>query len=402
MRNYVFFDHASTTQCSLEASEKVQQYSREDYGNPSSIHAYGQKASRAIREARLFFSQHFQIQPDQIVFTGSGSEADNHALYGVALAHLAQNKNHFKETKKNRIITSAIEHPAVRKTAKSLEELGFEVIFLKSNSDGQIDTEELLEAINDQTILISLMRVNNIIGSIIDVETLAKKSKEKKPDLFFHTDCVQAFGRVEVPHAPSAIDMLSLSGHKINGPKGVGALVLLNRDLLNQKKFRPLIWGGAQENGLRSGTQHAGLISAFHIAAKATLEKKDAYYNKTLELRNLFYKRLEEKNLLENKISWNSPKNGVPHIVHLSILGIPNGPFSRLLEEKGCLVATGSACSSSSSGPDPILTAMKFRPEQIQGALRITLSDSHSPNDIEHLVDSLQSSLEKLESILRD
>lgn len=389
--NYLFFDNAATTRCCPEAGKKLLQYSCEEFGNPSSTHILGKRAAQAIQQARVFFASQFKTLPEHIVFTASGTEADNMALYGATLSPDFQNR-------KPRIVVSAVEHPAVLDTARSLAELGIDLQIAPVDENCQILEKELFDLITENTVLVSIMRLNNIVGSILPVEELARKVKAIRPEIIFHTDAVQAFGKVSLPTSESAIDLVSLSSHKIEGPKGVGALVILNSKILSH--FRPLIRGGAQENGFRSGTQSTGLIAAFHAAAERMLLRQASYVTRVGELKSLFKKELETRNLLGKTLTWNSPTDASPNIVNLSSPGIPSSPIAKLLEEKGCLISVGSACASKKVQPDPVLTAMGLPQPVCSSALRISFSDSLTDQDIQHLAQALEESLDTLKQLM--
>lgn len=404
-QQYLFFDSASTTACCEQATLRLHEFTAEHFGNPSSSHALGQKSARAIRDARQFFSDAFGVSPNQVVFTGSGTESDNLAIYGVATAALARmlRKSSPQQAPLSappRVITSAVEHAAVLKTAQSLEALGFEIVLAPVDSTGRVIETALKELITPSTVLVSIMQVNNIVGSIQPVSHLAQLVKSINPDVVFHTDAVQAFGKIDVPKAPSDVDLVSISAHKICGPKGVGALIVLNKRLLENGAIRPLVWGGGQENGLRSGTQSAGLISAFHAAAEQALNGREHFIEHTRSLRAALKQGLEERGLLPSKVRWNSPENGVPHIISLSAPRYPAGPLSKLLEERSCLVSTGSACSSQKSEPEPVLRAMGFSPEQAASSIRISFSTCNSREDVPKLVDALDSSFHLMDQLM--
>jgi cysteine desulfurase len=393
-KKYLFFDSASTTPCCAEAIELICRYAHEDFGNPSSSHAFGQQAARAIREARLFFASHFQVDAEQVIFTGSGSEADNLAVYGVAMQALAQKRERI------RVLSCATEHPAVRKTVESLSALGIDAHFIPVTADGQIEEQVLLELVDDHTALVSVQQLNNITGAILPVEQLARIVKSKAPNAVFHTDAVQAFGKIDLPKSASAVDLVSISAHKVEGPKGVGALIALNRKVL-QEKLRPLLWGGGQEAGYRSGTQNAGLIAGFHVAAKRAIEKQERFLAHCSLLRERLRGELKNLGLLEGTVVWNSPKTASPNIVSLSVPNYPSGPLSKLLEERGFLVSTGSACSSQKMEPDPVLCAMGLPANVHSSALRISFSDQLTEEDVAQLVGALQESIELVNRLLR-
>jgi cysteine desulfurase len=402
--HYLFFDSASTTKCEEEVIQLIRQYADEDFGNPSSSHAFGQRAARVIREARHFFAKYFRVLPEQVIFTGSGTEANNLAIYGTALNAIR------RHTEPISVLYSAIEHPSVRKTAESLQDFGVNARSIPVDSMGQIVESHFEDLLTPQTLFASIHRVNNIVGAQLPVEELAKKAKAKAPHIIFHTDAVQAFGRVSVPRHPSAVDLISISGHKIGGPKGVGALIVLNKKLLQnlpskgipQSILRPLLWGGDQEHGLRSGTQNAGLIAGFHRAAEITLAERDQNERHFQGLRTLFREKLQEKGLMridstqshqEGQVEWNSPADAVPHIISLSVPGFPSGPLANLLEERHCLVSVGSACSSKKPEPEPILGAMGKQLNIQTSGIRISFSKYTRPQDIESLAIALHDSI---------
>jgi cysteine desulfurase len=405
VKKYLFFDNASTTKCCEEAITLIQRFATEDFGNPSSSHALGQSAARAIREARIFFAEVFRVEPEQVIFTGSGSEADNLAVYGVGSAALIQHGSARRPQSDAlpRVIASTTEHPAVTKTAQSLVALGVDTRFVPVDSQGQVIREKLIELLTPATVLVSIHQVNNVVGSVLPVDDLAVMVKKQVPTAIFHTDAVQAFGRMQVSSAPSFVDLLSISGHKIEGPKGVGALIVLNRKLL-KCGLRPIIWGGEQEGGLRSGTPNVGLIAGFHAAAKKTLTQRASFYKHTVRLRDRLREQLLTRNLVKPMnggiIHWNSPENAIPHIVSLSAPGFPSGPLTKLMEERGCLVSTGSACNSQKTEPNPVLAAMGLSHAINSSAIRISFSDSNSIEAVDTLVGALEESLRLMRTLL--
>lgn len=416
MKNYLFFDNAATTRCCDSAARLLHRFATEDFGNPSSSHAYGQKASRAISEARQFFAQTFKVKPAQVIFTGGGTEADNLAVYGVALQAIVTANQKSSETGKPatrpRVLVSAIEHPAVRKTAESLSEMGIDAQLIPVTADAQIQMDVLEKLLTPETVLVSIQQVNNIVGSVLPVTEIARRCKELQPHVIFHTDSVQAFGKVDHPVAGSAVDLVSISGHKVHGPKGVGALIVLNENLL-KTGIRPLIWGGEQEGGLRSGTQNAGLIAGFHAAAQETLEHKAKIEAHIKKLQSYFKELLLIRGLIhadstKSLLRWNSPSQAIPHIINLSLMQVapgksaaifPSGLLAQMLEERGCLVSTGSACSSKKKAPDAVLTAMGLPTEACSSALRISFSSAIQPQDVDTLVAALEESIKTLNSL---
>ena len=403
IKNYLFFDHASTTKCCPEAAELVHRFGVEDFGNPSSAHAFGTTASRAIKEARAFFAAEFGTEEGQVIFTGSGSESDNLAIYGVAMNELARRTTSqtLRATKPPRILFSAIEHAAVKRTAISLAELGFEALPIPVSSDGIVLTEKLQELLTPETLLVSVMHVNNIVGSIQPIEELAKLTHQLVPNAVFHCDAVQSFGKMPTLRNDTEIDLVSISAHKIEGPKGIGALIALKKNLI-KAGLRPLIWGGDQEGGLRSGTPNAGLIAGFHAAAKKVLTERPARMQHIAQLNRELHDGLKKEGILsEQGLIWNSPiQRAAPHIISMSFPGYPAQLLASLLEQRGCLVSMGSACSTGKPDPDPVLTAMGMDPQRVLGAIRVSLSAEFNSEDILTLVSALKESTETLRTLL--
>jgi cysteine desulfurase len=392
--DYLFFDLAATTPVYPEAAQALIRYTTEEFANPSSGHILGRRAFEPIESARRFFASEFGVSPKQVIFTGSGSESDNLALYGVALAQL---EHKMPESRPRRVLVSATEHAAVRKTALSLSSLGFEVVLVPVDRRGQIDPDAFLKLVTPDTVLISVQRVNNITGALHDVEKLAQLAKAIAPQAVFHTDAVQAFGKVDVPRAPSSIDLVSISGHKVHAPKGVGALVVLNGALL-KAGLRPQIWGGDQEGGIRSGTQNPGLIASFHRAAELTLAKRELFVGHTRVLSRTLTERLSQ----DKRIKINSEPGSAdfaPHLVHLCAPGFMNGLIAQSLETKGVIVSTGSACSSQKREPDAVLAALGLNEQEQMGAIRISLGLCHSEACVERLIAAFIETLNELEKM---
>jgi cysteine desulfurase len=391
----LFFDSASTTPCNEAALELMRSYGSEHYGNPASNHALGKKAARAIREARVFFANTFQVEPEQVIFTGSGTEACNLAIYGTAL-HSHRFHASLQVIPQTHILTTPIEHPAVSKTIESLADFNISHDLIPIDSNCQLVSEKFLGLLKKKPFLISIQQVNQIVGAVLPVEELAQLAKQHVPQVLFHTDAIQAFGKISTPRSPSAIDLVSISGHKVEGPKGVGALIVLNKKLL-QKGLRPLIWGGGQENGFRSGTQNAGLIAGFHAAAAQTLQNQKSTLAHLNQLRAHFRDCIIRQ---QTKAVWNSPTNAAPHLISLSFPRYPASPLAKLLEERNCIVSVGSACSSRKIQPDAVLKAMGL-PKAIQeSAIRVSLSRHLNLTDMEVLAKSLDQALQMMDQLL--
>lgn len=403
MKNYLFFDTASTTKCCETAAEYLVKYSVEEYGNPSSIHSAGQSCAQIIREARAFFADVFKVEPEQVIFTGSGTEANNLAIYGTTfeLQRAALQNSEDSETFQPQVLASPVEHAAVRNTVMSLMDYGVQVGFIPMGNAEKIEFEKLDPLLSPALHLVSIQSLNNIMGTRFDIPALAEHIKGKYPQVIFHTDAIQAFGKVPVIDSRSKVDLISISAHKVSGPKGIGALIVLNKNLL-KGKMRPLIWGGDQEAGLRSGTQSPGLIAAFYKAAQLTLAGLQTNLQKAKTLRDLLEKKLTERSLIgagRAPLRWNSPSQASPYIINLSVPGYPAAAFAKLLEERGCLISVGSACSSSKSMADPVLAAMGFPKDAQTSAFRISLSATHTPEEIETLACALEDSVTHMQRL---
>lgn len=377
----IYFDNAATTKVKDEVFKEMEPYLTQEYGNPSSIYNIGRKARKAIEEAREKVAKLIGADKNDIYFTSCGSESDNTALKGIAYS----NKN-----KGNHIITSKIEHHAILESCKQLETQGFEVTYINVNKDGIIDLEELRNAIKENTILISIMFANNEIGTIQPIEEIAKIAKEK--NIIFHTDAVQAVGNVPINVKDMGIDMLSLSGHKIYGPKGIGALYVKKGI-----EFTKFMNGGHQEKNKRAGTENVASIVGLGKACELSEIGLKQHIKHVEELRN-YYNR-EIQNRIENvKINGTMEKR-LPGNSNISFKGIDAGGLLLELDKKGICASSGSACTSGDVKPSHVLTAIGLDPEYIQGALRITIGEFNTKAQIDYLVENLVEDVNKLRKI---
>ncbi len=405
MRDAIFFDHAATTPCTKEAVKIFLKYSDKNFANPSSLHGLGVAAARIIKEARAFFCEVFCVDEKQVIFTSGGTESDNLALYGCVLPHVL--KTPIANNKIN-IIVSALEHPAVMKTALSLKDFGVEVQIAPVNSylskdPGQIDQKKIHDLVNNQTVLVSVQQVNNIIGVIQPIEELSVRVKSRYNDIVFHSDAVQSFGKIQTPIAGSGVDLLSISSHKVGGPKGVGALIILNKKLIN--KIRPIIWGGGQEFALRSGTQSPGLVGAFYVASKNALGKLKDFQNHTLKLREQLRALLKNDLLLNSKenptgrVYWNSPEASVSNIISLSVPGCPSGALINLLEEGACVVSAGSACDSKKEKSDLFVESLGLPNKFMGSTIRISFGNENSSHEVEILAGAIKNAINRMSGL---
>ena len=366
-----YFDNAATTRVKKEVIDKMFPYFVESYGNPSSLYTLGRTAKVGIEEARKQVANLINCDKNEIYFTSGGTESDNTALKGI----MYLNKNRGKH-----IITTKIEHHAILNTCKTLEENGFKVTYLNVDKDGIINLEEFVNSITEDTVLISVMFANNEIGSIQPIQTIGEIAKEK--GIIFHTDAVQGCGNVRIDVKEMNIGMLSLSGHKIGAPKGIGALYV-SKNI----EFQNLIDGGHQERDKRAGTENVpgmiGLGEACHIAKN----NMDTHVNKLKELRDFYFSEIQNR-ISDIKIN-GSIEHRLPGNSNISFKGINGSELLMKLDEKGICASAGSACSSGSSMPSHVLTAIGRTSEYEEGTLRVTFGDENTKEDVEYLVENL-------------
>lgn len=373
-----YFDNAATTKVKEEVLKEMFPYFSVEYGNPSSMYSIGRSSRRAIETARKRVAELINCKPKEIYFTSCGSESDNMALKGIAYAN---------KEKGNHIITSKIEHPAILNSCKTLEKQGYRITYLNVDEEGNIDISELENSINEDTILISIMFANNEIGTIEPIEQISKIAK--KHNIIFHTDAVQACGNIKIDVKDMGIDMLSLSGHKINAPKGVGALYV--REGIEFDRF---LDGGHQEKNKRAGTENVAEIVGLGKACEIAQNNLESHINKLKELRDFYINQVEEK--IEN-IKLNGPRdNRLPGNANISFKGINGSELLLKLDEKGICASAGSACSTGSSSPSHVLTSIGLDSKMAEGTLRVSFGEENSKEDVEYLVENLENIVTEL------
>ena len=376
-----YFDHAATTAVKEEVLKEMLPYFSIEYGNASSIYSLGRKAKKALDNARIQVADAISCHPKEIYFTGCGSESDNIALKGVALA----NKH-----KGNHIITSKIEHPAILNTCRSLEKDGVVVTYLNVDENGFININELEDAITDKTILISIMFANNEIGTIQPIKEIGEIAKKKH--IYFHTDAVQAVGNVKINVEEMGIDLLSMSAHKFYGPKGVGALYV--KEGINFNKLQD---GGHQEKDKRAGTENIAGIVGLGKAIELAYRNFDKYNEKLTALRDYYISQVEEK-IPQIKVNGDRKKR-LPGNANISFKGIEGEALLLNLDMKGICASSGSACSTGSLNPSHVLMAIGLPHEIAHGSLRTTFGNENTKEDVDYLVDSLVEIVAKLRDI---
>ena len=362
----IYLDNSATTKPCAEAVAAMTQALTETWGNPSALYGFGLESARNLRIARHQVAAAMGAEPDRVFFTSGGTEADNWAFFGT-VKKLGKRGKH--------IITTAIEHDAILNCAKELEAQGYEVTYLQPYSLGRITLEDLKAALRKDTILVSIMMVNNEVGSVMPISVMAKLTHKICPEAIFHTDAVQGFLKVPFSAKTLGADLISVSSHKIHGPKGAGALYLSPR----LKSFPALILGGGQEGGLRSGTEAMPAILGFAAAAAAGAA---TWKEDTRREQELLTKFVEQVSALEG-VRINGAHEA-PHILSLSIPGLPTQNSINLLQDAGICVSAGSACAKGHRSH--VLTAMHLPPEVMDGSFRISLSRYSTQQDLDALL----------------
>ncbi len=375
----VYLDNNATTRMREEVLEAMLPYYKDIYGNASSVHEFGRVARRGIDDAREKVARLLgAASPEEIIFTSGGTEADNFAVKGVA---------HALKSKGNHIITSSIEHQAVLNTCKFLEKEGYEVTYLKVDKDGVVDLDELKGSITDKTILITIMYANNEVGTIEPVAEIAKIAKEK--GVYFHTDTVQAVGKVPFEIKDLNIDLLSMSGHKIYGPKGIGALYIRKGTRITQ-----LMHGGHHEMGKRAGTENVAGIVGLGRAAQLAKSEITEESKKLTELRDYLYKGVVSK--IESVRLNGHPTKRLPNTLNIGFNFLEGESIILNLDMEGVAVSTGSACTSGSLEPSHVLTAMGIDPAETQGSVRFSLGKDNTKEDMDYVLEVLPPIIKRL------
>ena len=370
----VYLDNSATTKPCKKALEYMNTALTECWGNPSSLHSLGIDAELLMNEARSACAKAIGAKDDEIIFTGSGTEANNTAI----LSAISKSK------RGNRVITTNIEHPSVGETVKRLQDFGFEIITVGCDNQGIVNLDELKSALNDKTVLVSIMLVNNEVGSIQPIKEACELVKSVSPDALFHCDAVQAFGKMPISVKNLNIDLLTVSGHKIHGPKGIGFLYCKKG-----VKIPPLISGGGQEKGLRSGTEPVPVIAGLFGAIESLGDiKKNYEHIKELNdyARNLF----KDSGFIEI----NSPENALPYILNISVMGYRSETLLHFLEQKSIFVSSGSACAKGE--PSYVLKALGLDVKRGDSALRLSFSRDNTKEDIDLTLATLKDATSRL------
>lgn len=382
----VYLDNSATTRCYPEVGELVYKVMCRDYGNPSSMHRKGVEAEHYVKESKEILARLLKVNAKEIFFTSGGTESDNLALIGTARA-ARRSGNH--------LITSAIEHPAILNTMRHLEEEeGFRVTYLPVDANGQIKLEALRDALCKDTVLVSVMYVNNEVGAVQPVEQAARIVKSYNPAILFHTDAVQGFGKYRIYPKRLGVDLLSASGHKIHGPKGIGFLYINER-----VKITPIVYGGEQQKNVRSGTENVPGIAGIGLASKMIYQDLDMKVALMRELKEHFLEGVTK--IPNTTIHGLTDENSAPHIISVGFAGIRSEVLLHALEEKGIYVSSGSACASNHPAVSGVLKGIGAAREYLDATLRFSMSEFTTKEEIDYTLETLYNCVPVLRKFTR-
>ncbi len=382
---FVYLDNSATTKPLEEVKEEMVQCLSDDFGNPSSLHRLGLNAEKKIKSAREKVGKSLNVPSKDIIFTSGGTEADNMIIYGAIKA---------LKRKGNKIITSKVEHSAVLNTYKALEQEGFDVHYVDVDQYGNINTEELESVVDDQTVLISIMHANNEIGTIQPLDKIGK-IKNKFDHIIFHTDAVQSYGKIKIDVKSWHLDAVSLSAHKLHGPKGIGALYLNGK-----KRIEPMIHGGGQEQNVRSGTENVPGIVGLGVAAEMAHKQFKQDQEHIMAVKTYFADQI--KNTIDDiKINSYLDERCLPNLLSVSFLGIRGEVLLHMLEEQSIYVSTGSACSSNSKSKSKVLTQIGLTNDEIEGTIRFSLSKFNTKEEIDYVMTHLVKSVAYIRKVMK-
>lgn len=372
--NEIYLDNSATTRCFPEVVRLMDKILLEEYGNPSSMHHKGVEAERHLQEAKKIYAHILKVGERTLYFTSCGTESDNIAIIGGAMANQRDGKH---------LITTRIEHPAVLESMKFLESQGFEVTYLPVDENGLVDPQAVEDAVRDDTILVSIMHTNNEIGALEPAAEIGARIKAKNPKTLFHVDAVQGFGKAYIYPSRMHIDLLAASGHKVHGPKGTGLLYIGEG-----VKVHPLIFGGGQQKGMRSGTENTAGIAGMALASKMLYDHLEEDRKKLYGMKELFIK--EVSGIPDVHVNGLTGPDSAPHIISLSIGGVRAEVLLHALEEKGIYVSSGSACSSNRPHLSATLEAIGEPKEYMDSTIRISMSVMNEPEQLKAAADALK------------
>ncbi len=381
-----YLDNSATTVVVAPVKDIMIKTMCEDFGNPSSLHLKGVDAEKYVKKAREIIAKSLKVDEKEIIFTSGGTESNNLALIGTALANQRAGKH---------IITTCFEHASVLSTMDFLKDMGFEITYLAVDSDGKIDLNQLKESLREDTILVSVMYVNNEIGAVEPVSEISKIIKAYNPDIVFHVDAIQAYGKYIINPKKLGIDLLSVSGHKIHGPKGSGFLYASGK-----VKLKPIIYGGGQQKGMRSGTENVPAIAGLGEAVKYSYDNFNEKIEKLYSLKDYF---IDEVSKIDNvKINSKKGKESAPHIVSVSFIGVRSEVMLHTLEDRDIFVSAGSACSSNKQkNVSATLKGIGLKPEEIDSTIRFSFCYETTKEEIDYTVDVIKENIAMLRRYVR-
>ncbi len=384
----IYLDNSATTKVYPEVAKLMTQIMLEDYGNPSSMHTKGVDAEKYVTLATKQIAKALKVQDKEILFTSGGTESDNLALIGTARANCRAGKH---------IITTKIEHPAILKTVEYLASEGFEIDYLSVDNMGRISLTELEEKLRPDTILVSIMHTNNEVGALEPIAEAGALIKKKNPGCLFHVDAVQGFGKNEILPKKMNIDMLSVSGHKIHGPKGIGILYVGEK-----VKIKPISYGGGQQKGMRNGTLNVPGIAGIGLATELITKDLQGNRERLYELKRFFLQEVSKIDRVSiNGCDPEKVEETAPHIINISVKGLRSEVMLHALEEKGVYVSAGSACASHSKKESSTLKSMGATAEEMDGALRISMSEFTTHEELEFALQALREVIDMYSRFVR-
>ncbi len=384
MNKEIYLDNSATTFMDPQILDLYYETMKKYYGNPSSLHQLGVESERILKEAKSIVANTLKVKAEEIIFTSGGTESNNLAIHGIINA---------LKNRGNKIITTKIEHPSVLEVFKYYGSMGFDVVYLDVNKEGLVDLKQLQTMVCKETILVSVMAVNNEIGTVQPLEEMGEIIKSQNPRCIFHVDAVQGYGKIPMDVKKGNIDLLSLSSHKLHGPKGVGVLYIKSK--LN---LAPMLLGGGQQLGIRSGTEN---VPAFYAMAKAC-EKLFSSFNQDVEKMAILKNDMIDgiSNSIKDCVVL-TPKKSAPHILSIAFKGIKGEVLVHSLESRGIFVSTGSACSSKNKGVSHVLEAIEVSKDYVEGAIRISLSRFNTSEEVSEATKGIILAVEELNLFMR-
>lgn len=380
----VYFDNSATTRVYDEAIDIMVETMRNNYGNPSSLHLKGLDAEHLIKASAEKICKVLKCTPEEVVFTSGGTESNNMAIVGTALAKKRNGKH---------IVVSSVEHASVSAVMQFLIREGFEVTYIPSDEKGVVSPQAFADAVRDDTILVSCMHINNEIGSIMSVAEIGRLVKQKNPSVYFHVDAIQSFGKIDVIPKNIGADLVSVSGHKIHGPKGSGFLYIKKGTLI-----RPIIYGGGQQKNMRSGTENVPAIAGLGVAVEKTFQNFDEKIKGIRDIRNSLINGLTS---MDEVYSNTDTENGAPHIASISFVGVRAEVMLHSLEDKGIYVSSGSACSSNKAKESAVLTAIGLDKKRLESTLRFSFGEDNTQEEVDYTIKIVKELLPMLRHYVR-